>query len=119
MHDYHYVYHKETDEQAFRLQAGEFEGVVWAYRNVKLPIYDPEGNKLDLEKVEVIPLTFEYEILYNKNGLVNEDSLDRFNKTVGDILMTVLDEGMEHDQIQIGTSDDTENRKDDTEQSDS
>ena len=31
MHDFHYVYHKETDEQAFRLQEGEFEGVVAHY----------------------------------------------------------------------------------------
>ena len=114
MHDYHYVYHKETDEQAFRLQAGEFEGVVWAYRNVKLPIYDPEGNRLDLEKVEVIPLTFEYEILYNKDGRVNEDSLEKFNSVLGDILMTVLEEGLENDQIKIGTEVGTN----DTEQSD-
>jgi hypothetical protein len=56
-------------------------------------------------------LTFSYDVLYNKDGLVNEYSLDRFNTVLGDILMTVLDEGLEHDQIEIGT--------DDTEQSDS
>ena len=111
MHDYHYVYHKETDEQAFRLQEGPFEGVVWIYRDVKLPIHDKDGNRLNLEKVESIPLTFSYDVLYNKDGLVNEYSLDRFNTVLGDILMTVLDEGLEHDQIEIGT--------DDTEQSDS
>ena len=111
MHDYHYVYHKETDEQAFRLQAGEFEGVVWNFRDVKLPIHDKDGNRLNLEKVESIPLTFSYDVLYNKDGLVNEYSLDRFNTVLGDILITVLDEGLAHDQIEIGT--------DDTEQSDS
>ena len=63
-----------------------------------------------MEEVETIPLTFSYDVLYNKDGLVNEDSLDRFNIVLGDILMTVLDEGLEHDQIEIGT--------DDTEQSD-
>ena len=114
MHDYHYVYHKETDEQAFRLQAGEFEGVVWAYRDVKMPLHDEEGNRIDLEKVESIPLTFSYDVLYNKEGVVNEDSLERFNSVLGDIIMTVLDEGLEEDQIEIGT----EVGNDDTEQSD-
>lgn len=114
MHDYHYVYHKETDEQAFRLQAGEFEGVVWAYRDVKMPLHDEDGNRLNLEEVESIPLTFSYDVLYNKDGVVNEDSLERFNSVLGDIIMTVLDEGLEHDQIEIGT----EIGNDDTEQSD-
>ena len=114
MHDYHYVYHKETDEQAFRLQAGEFEGVVWNFRDVKLPIHDEDGNRLNLEEVETIPLTFSYDVLYNKDGRVNEDSLERFNSVLGDILMTVLEEGLEHDQIEIGT----EAGNDDTEQSD-
>lgn len=114
MHDYHYVYHKETDEQAFRLQAGEFEGIVWAYRDVKMPIHDEEGNRLNLEEVETIPLTFSYDVLYNKDGRVNEDSLERFNSVLGDILMTVLEEGLEHDQIEIGTEVGTNN----TEQSD-
>ena len=65
MHDFHYVYHKETDEQAFRLQEGEFGGVVWTYRDVKLPINDEDGNRLNLEEVETIPLTFRYDVLYN------------------------------------------------------
>ena len=82
MHDYHYVYHKETDEQAFRLQEGPFEGVVWIYRDVKLPIHDEDGNRLDLEEVDTIPLTFRYDVLYNKDGVVNEETLDEFNKVV-------------------------------------
>ena len=111
MHDFHYVYHKETDEQAFRLQEGQFEGVVWTYRDVKLPIHDEDGNRLNLEEVDTIPLTFRYDVLYNKDGVVNEDTLDEFNRVVGDILMTVLDEGLEDEvSAEIGN--------DDTEQSD-
>ena len=59
-------------------------------------------------------MTFSYDVLYNKDGVVNEDSLERFNSVLGDIIMTVLDEGLEHDQIEIGT----EIGNDDTEQSD-
>ena len=108
MHNFHYVYHKETDEQALRLQEGEFEGVVWTYRDVKLPINDEDGNRLNLEEVETIPLTFRYDVLYNKDGVVNEDSLERFNVIVGDILMTVLDEGLEDEVSEEIGNDDTE-----------
>ena len=108
MHDFHYVYHKETDEQAFRLQAGKFEGVVWTYRDVKLPINDEDGNRLNLEEIDTIPLTFRYDVLYNKDGVVNEDTLDEFNRVVGDILMTVLDEGLEDEVSEKIGNDDTE-----------
>ena len=106
MDDYHYVYHRETDEQAFRLQSGEFEGVVWKYNEVKFPL---EG--VDLEEIPEIPLTFEYEVLYNISGVVDEESVERFDKVIGDILMNVIEEGLEHDQIKI--------RNNDTEQLDS
>jgi hypothetical protein len=115
MDNYHYVYHKETDEQAFRLQEGKFEGVVWNYSNVKLPIHDENGELLSPEEVESIPLTFEYEILYNKNGVVTEDNHKEFEFVIGDILMNVIEEGLEHDQITV----DPENRNKDSEQLDS
>jgi|TARA_Y100000034_G_scaffold114845_1_gene151369 hypothetical protein len=114
MHNFHYVYHKETDEPGYRLQEGEFEGVVWNYRDVKLPIHDEDGNRLNLEEVEAIPLTFAYDVLYNKDGLVNEESVERFNNILGDILLTVIEEGLESDQIIINP----ETGNDDTEQSD-
>jgi len=105
MNEYYYVYHKETDEQAFRLQDGEFEGVVWKYNEVKFPL---EG--VDLEDIPEIPLTFQYEVLYNINGVIDESSVERFDEVIGDILMNVIEEGLEHDQIQI--------RNDDIKQSD-
>ena len=52
-----------------------------------------------------IPLTFHYEVLYNKDGVVNDKSYDRFDKVLGDILMNVIDEGLEHDQIKINEQD--------------
>jgi hypothetical protein len=105
MDDYHYVYHKETDEQAFRLQGGEFEGVVYSYKNVHFPIYDDNGDLVEPDMMVEIPLTFQYEVLYNKDGIVNEKSHERFNKVIGDILMNVIDEGIEHDQIKINQPD--------------
>ena len=92
MDDYHYVYHKETDEQAFRLQGGDL---------------------VEPDMMVEIPLTFQYEVLYNKDGIVNEKSHERFNKVIGDILMNVIDEGIEHDQIKINQQD----RNDDSKQS--
>ncbi len=100
MNRYHYVYHKDTDEQAFRLQEGEFEGVVWNFKDVKMPLDDKEGNRIKLEEVEHIHLTFGYDLLYNDN-VVNEKSIERFNQVIGDILMNVIDEGIEHDQIKV------------------
>ena len=102
MVNYHYVYHRETDEQAFRLQEGEFEGVVWNYTNVRLPIDDEDGNRLDLEEVESIPLTFQYDLLYNKDGVVNDESKERFAEVIGDVLLNAIDEGIEHDKVEIG-----------------
>ena len=61
MHNFHYVYHKETDEQALRLQEGPFEGVVWIYKDVKLPIHDKDGNRLNLEEGETRRFTFRYD----------------------------------------------------------
>ena len=113
MDDYHYVYHKETDEQAFRLQGGEFEGIVYTYKNIHFPIYDDNGDMVDPDMMVEIPLTFQYEVLYNKDGIVNEKSHERFNKVIGDILMNVIDEGIEHDQIKINEQD----RNDDSKQS--
>jgi len=52
-------------------------------------------------------------VLYNKDGIVNEKSHERFNKVIGDILMNVIDEGIEHDQIKINQQD----RNDDSKQS--
>ena len=105
MDNYHYVYHKETDEQAFKIHEGEFEGVVYTYKNVHFPIYDDNGEVVDPEMMVEIPLTFHYEVLYNKDGVVNDKSYDRFDKVLGDILMNVIDEGLAHDQIKINDQD--------------
>jgi len=106
---YHYVTHKETDEQGYRVSEGKFAGVVWQYSNVKLPMYNDEGLMIDPDKVEEIPLTFDYEVVYNPT---DEDlTTGEFGATVGDILLNIIDESLENDRVQFNTK----NRNSDTE----
>ena len=106
---YHYVTHKESDTEGYRVAEGPFAGVVWLYRNVKLPMYNDEGLMIDPERAEEIPLTFEYEVLYNPT---DEDlATGEFGATVGDILLNLIDESLENDRIQFNTK----NRNSDTE----
>ena len=106
---YHYVTHKETDEQGYRVAEGKFAGVVWLYRNVKLPIYDSYGNLVDPERAEQLPLSFEYEVLHNPTEL--DLTTGEFDSVAGDILLNIIDESLEHDQVKFNTK----NRNDDTE----
>ena len=45
---YHYVTHRDTEEQAYRINEGKFSGVVWLYDNVKFPIYKDLGEVVSL-----------------------------------------------------------------------
>ena len=106
---YHYVTHKETSEQGYRVAEGKYSGVVWTYRNVKLPIYDDYGNMVDPEMAEKLPLSFEYNVVHNPT----DEDLDtgEFAAVAGDILLNIIEESLEHDQVEFNT----ENRNDDTE----
>ena len=106
---YRYVTHKETQEQGFRIAEGKYAGVVWLYKDVRLPLDDEFGNRIVPEQAEKIPLTFGYEVLYNPT---DEDlSTGEFDAVVGDILLNIIDESLENDQIQFNTK----NRNSDTE----
>ena len=106
---YNYVEHKKTNEPAFKITEGKFEGAVWNYKKVKMPLYGDDGNMIDLEEVEHLVLTFEYEVLYNPT---DEDlTTDEFRNVIGDILLEVIDASLEHDTVQFNT----ENRNSDTE----
>ena len=106
-YSYYYVTHKETQEQGYRIGEGKFSGVVWNYKNVKLPMYNDEGDLVNLEETDKIPLTFEYDVLYNPT---DEDlSTGEFASTVGDILINIIDESMENEQLEFKTrNNDTE-----------
>ena len=111
-YSYHYVTHKESEQLGFRIWVGKFAGIVWNYKDVKFPMYNDEGLMIDPERAEEIPLTFEYEVLYNPTD--ENLSTGEFDAAVGDILLNIIDESLESDRIEFNT----ENRNDDTEQSD-
>ena len=106
-----YVVHQPTDQDAILLEEGEFEGVVSAVTNVKFPIYKEDGTTMNLEEAEKIPLTFDYDILYNKDNKWHEESRDRLSDIIGNILFDIIEEGLDNDRISYNT----ENRNDNTE----
>ena len=106
-----YVVHQPTDQDAILIQEGEFEGIVSAVTNVKFPIYKEDGTTMNLEEAENIPLTFDYDILYNKDNKWHEESQGRFLDIIGNILFDIIEEGLQNDQISFNTED----RNDDTE----
>ena len=106
-----YVVHQPTDQDAILLEEGEFEGVVSAVTNVKFPIYKEDGTTMNLEEAENIPLTFDYDILYNKDNKWHEESRDRLSDIIGNILFDIIEEGLDNDRLSYNT----ENRNDNTE----
>ena len=104
-----YVVHQPTDQDAILLQEGEFEGVVCTVTNVKFPIYKEDGTTLNLEEAENIPLTFDYDILYNKDNKWHEESKDRFLDIIGNILFDIIEEGLDNDQLSFNTEDRNDN----------
>ena len=104
-----YVVHQSTNQDAVLIQEGEFEGVVSAVTNVKFPIYKEDGTTLNLEEAENIPLTFDYDILYNKDNKWHEESRDRLSDIIGNILFDIIEEGLDNDQLSFNTEDRNDN----------
>ena len=104
-----YVVHQPTDQDAILIQEGEFEGVVSAVTNVKFPIYKEDGTTMNLEEAENIPLTFDYDILYNKENKWHEESKGRFLDISGNILFDIIEEGLDNDRISYNTEDRNDN----------
>jgi len=104
-----YVVHQPTDQDAILIEEGEFEGIVCTATNVKFPIYKEDGTTINLEEAEKIPLTFDYDILYNKENKWHEESKGRFTDIIGDILFNIIDEGLQNDQLSFNTEDRNDN----------
>ena len=104
-----YVVHQPTDQDAILIEEGEFEGIVSAVTNVKFPIYKEDGTTMNLEEAENIPLTFDYDILYNKDNKWHEESRDRLSDIIGNILFDIIEEGLDNDQISFNTEDRNDN----------
>ena len=104
-----YVVHEPTDQDAILIEEGEFEGVVSAVTNVKFPIYKEDGTTINLEEAEKIPLTFDYDILYNKENKWHEESRDRLSEIIGNILFDIIEEGLDNDRLSYNTEDRNDN----------
>ena len=104
-----YVVHQPTDQDAVLIEEGEFEGVVSAVTNVKFPIYKEDGTTINLEEAEKIPLTFDYNILYNKDNKWHEESRDRLSDIIGNILFDIIEEGLDNDRLSYNTEDRNDN----------
>ena len=72
-------------------------------------MYGDDGELVDLEEAEQLPLSFEYEVVHNPT----DEDLDtgEFAAMAGDILVNIIDESLENDRLKFNT----ENRNDDTE----
>jgi len=95
------VYHHKTEEQAYRIGDGKYQEVVWTYEDVNFPIYDETGEHMNLDEVERIPLTFKWNIVYNPRDTEIESA--EFGGMVGDILMQIIEEGLDNDTIKFNT----------------
>ena len=96
-YSYYYVKHKESQQQGYRIGECKYAGVVWNYRDVKFPMYTDEGLMIDPDRAEEIPLTFEYEVLYNPTD--ENLTTGEFAAAVGDILLNIIDESLDSDII--------------------
>ena len=104
-----YVVHQPTDQDGILLQEGEFEGVVYTVTDVKFPVYKEDGSLIDAKDADNIPLTFKYDILYNKDNKWHEESKDRFLDIIGNILFDIIEEGLDNDQLSFNTEDRNDN----------
>ena len=104
-----YVVHQPTNQDAILLEEGEFEGVVYTVTDVKFPMYKDDGTLVSLEEAEKIPLTFKYDILYNKENKVDDESRNRLSDIIGNILFDIIEEGLDNDRISYNTEDRNDN----------
>ena len=104
-----YVVHQPTNQDAILLEEGEFEGVVYTVTDVKFPMYKDDGSLISLEEAEKIPLTFDYDILYNKENKVDDESRNRLSDIIGNILFDIIEEGLDNDRLSYNTEDRNDN----------
>ena len=90
---------REGDKQAsLRISEGKFEGVVYSYGKVVLPVEHEMNGKGDL------PFKFEYSILDNAN-IDREEFGKDFFKIIGDILVDIIDEQLQEENLEYRSDD--------------
>ena len=84
---YQYVTNSDQTIEAVGIVGGKFDGMVIKYGEVHLPKKENEEG--------YVPFKFDYDIL-NLNG-IDRDTLDEeFYNLIGDILISIIDEHVEH-----------------------
>ena len=93
-----WVTRKEDKQASLRISEGKFEGVVYSYGKVVLPVeqkINDEGN---------LPFKFEYSILDNANIDRKEFGNDFFT-IIGDILVDIIDEQLQEENLEYRSDD--------------
>jgi len=93
-----WVTRKEDKQASLRISEGKFEGVVYSYGKVVLPVeqkINDEGN---------LPFKFEYSILDNANIDRKEFGKDFFT-IIGDILVDIIDEQLQEENLEYRSDD--------------
>ena len=93
-----WVTRKEDKQASLRISEGKFEGVVYSYGKVVLPVEQKINDEGDL------PFKFEYSILDNAN--INREEFGKdFFKIIGDILVDIIDEQLQEENLEYRSDD--------------
>ena len=93
-----WVTRKEDKQASLRISEGKFEGVVYSYGKVVLPVEQKINDEGDL------PFKFEYSILDNANIDRKEFGKDFFT-IIGDILVDIIDEQLQEENLEYRPDD--------------
>ena len=93
-----WVSRKEDKQASLRISEGKFEGVVYSYGKVVLPVEQEMNVKGDL------PFKFEYSILDNAN-IDREEFGEEFFTIIGDILVKIIDEQLQEENLEYRSDD--------------
>ena len=93
-----WVTRKEDKQASLRISEGKFEGVVYSYGKVVLPVEQKMNGEGDL------PFKFEYSILDNAN-IDREEFGEEFFTIIGDILVNIIDEQLQENNLEYRSDD--------------
>ena len=93
-----WVSRKEDKQASLRISEGMFEGVVYSYGKVVLPVEQKIKDEGDL------PFKFEYSILDNAN-IDREEFGNDFFTIIGDILVDIIDEQLQEENLEYRSDD--------------
>ena len=93
-----WVSRKEDKQASLRISERKFEGVVYSYGKVVLPVEQEMNGEGDL------PFKFEYSILDNAN-IDRKEFGEDFFKIIGDILVQIIDEQLQEKNLEYRSDD--------------